>query len=150
MQIRKIKPFHKDMLIALSKQNFKDESWSNEQLENAIEDDNYICIALLDDDDMLSYLIAVQTLDDINILSIATKKECQKNGYATMLIKWMVNLCRQVDKTLSLEVKSKNSVAINLYTNIGFKKIHERKNYYRDGDTALIMFYDFTDKEHLS
>ena len=146
MQIRKIKPYHKKALIELSRSNFGDESWTDEQLGNAIINDDYICIALLDGDNVLSYLIAVQRLDDVNILSIATSKDNQNKGYATMLIKWMINLCQNVDKTLSLEVKSKNKTAINLYTTLGFKKIHERPRYYKDGDSALIMFYNFTDK----
>ncbi len=144
MQIRKIKPQHKTALIELSKNSFGEESWTEKQLEDAITDDNYICIGLLDGDEMLSYLIAVQTLDDINIVSIATKEQHQKRGYASMLIKWMINLCFNVDKTLSLEVKSKNEKAINLYTKLGFKTLHSRPKYYRDGDTALVMFYSFT------
>ncbi len=144
MQIRKIKPQHKTALIELSKNSFGEESWTEKQLEDAITDDNYICIALLDGDEMLSYLIAVQTLDDINIVSIATKRQHQRCGYASMLIKWMINLCQNVDKTLSLEVKSKNKEAIDLYTKLGFKTLHSRPKYYRDGDTALVMFYSFT------
>ena len=93
MQIRKIKPQHKTALIELSKSSFGEESWTEKQLEDAITDDNYICIGLLDGDEMLSYLIAVQTLDDINIVSIATKRQHQRCGYASMLIKWMINLC---------------------------------------------------------
>ncbi len=147
MQIRKIKPQHAKELIELSQQNFGDESWTEKQLADIITDDNYICIALIEDEKMLSYLIAVQSLDDVNIVSIATKEGHKNKGYATKLIKWMIALCQYVEKTLSLEVKSKNITAINLYQNLGFEKVHERKNYYRDGDTALIMFHVTKDSQ---
>ena len=43
-------------------------------------------------------------------------------------------------ETLFLEVRSKNTPAIKLYNSLSFKKISERKNYYKDPvDDALIM-----------
>ena len=140
MQIRKIKVEHFDQLYSLSKLIFKEESWSKDQLREAIEDDNYLCISLMDEGKILAFLIAVQSLDDINIVSVATHSNNKKKGYATRLLNWMINLAKYVEKTLSLEVKSKNEVAIKLYEKLGFVKVHERPRYYRDGDTALIMF----------
>lgn len=142
MEIRKIKPNHCELVYNISSTQFKDESWTQDQFLQSISDDNYICAGLFDNGELFSYVIAIQSLDDINILSIATKEEYKHNGYATRLIKWYKNLAQVVEKTLSLEVKSKNTNAINLYQNLGFKKVHERKNYYKDGDTALIMFCD--------
>ena len=140
MQLRKNKVEHFDQLYSLSKLIFKEESWSKDQLREAIEDDNYLCISLMDEGKILAFLIAVQSLDDINIVSVATHSDHQKKGYATRLLNWMINLAKYVEKTLSLEVKSKNEVAIKLYEKLGFVKVHERPRYYRDGDTALIMF----------
>ena len=38
-----------------------------------------------------------------------------------------------------LEVKANNDPAISLYTNMGFKQIHMRPNYYEENINALIM-----------
>ena len=142
MEIRKIKPMHIDDLFNLSQEQFKAESWTKNQFDECIVDDNYICAGLFDQGKLVCYVVAIQSLDDINILSIATKNEYQKQGHATRLVTWYKNLASQVEKTLSLEVKSKNIVAINLYQKLGFKQVHTRKKYYKDGDDAIIMFCD--------
>ena len=142
MEIRKIKPMHIDDLIKLSQEQFKDESWTKNQFNECITDDNYICAGIFNQGELVCYVVAIQSLDDINILSIATKQEYKKQGHATRIITWYKNLALQVEKTLSLEVKSKNSIAINLYQKLGFKQVHTRKKYYKDGDDAIIMFCD--------
>ena len=140
MLIRKIKPIHLKEVYEISTQQFGEESWTFEQFETSITDDNYICVALLYRAKVVSYIIAIQTLDDINILSVATKQEFKKQGLATKLIEWFKELSIAVEKTLSLEVKSQNIPALNLYTKLGFCEVSKRKNYYKDGDTAIVMF----------
>ena len=44
-----------------------------------------------------------------------------------------------LDKDLMLEVRETNTVAINLYENLGFEKINIRKGYY--GDTGIIKVH---------
>ena len=140
MLIRKIKPVHLKEVYEISTQQFGSESWTMEQFRDSIQDDNYICVALLYRAKVVSYVIAIQTLDDINILSVATKEEFKKQGLATQLINWYKELSLAVEKTLSLEVKSQNTPALNLYTKLGFCEVSKRKNYYKDGDTAIVMF----------
>ena len=142
MEIRKIKPNHIDMLFNLSKEQFDEESWTKVQFDECIINDNYICAGLFDEGNLVCYVVAIQTLDDINILSVATKQEYKNTGCAKRMITWYKNLASQVEKTLSLEVKSKNFVALNLYQKLGFKQVHKRNNYYKDGDDAIIMFCD--------
>jgi ribosomal protein S18 acetylase RimI-like enzyme len=38
-----------------------------------------------------------------------------------------------------LEVRASNGGAIRLYEKAGFKKTHERKGFYSDGETAWVM-----------
>ncbi|MBC7430371.1 MAG: ribosomal protein S18-alanine N-acetyltransferase [Bacteriovorax sp.] len=42
-------------------------------------------------------------------------------------------------KSFFLEVEEHNSHAINLYESLGFKIIHQKKQFYSSGTTALIM-----------
>ena len=144
MEIRKIRPYHIDELFEISKQEFKEESWTYDQLLSSIGDDNYICAGLFDEGHLVCYVIAIQSLDDINILSVATKNEYKRQGHATRLLKWYKNLAENVEKTLSLEVKENNEVAKSLYSKLGFKEVSQRKNYYKDGKTAIVMFCELT------
>ena len=40
---------------------------------------------------------------------------------------------------INLEVAEKNLVAINLYKSFNFQKVGLRKNYYKNGDNAILM-----------
>lgn len=42
-------------------------------------------------------------------------------------------------KEVTLEVRSSNKIAINLYESYGFKVITTRNNYYSNGESALLM-----------
>ena len=53
--------------------------------------------------------------------------------------------CREKElKTLFLEVRESNYPAINLYEKSGFKEVSRRKNYYKDGETAIVMKKEFS------
>ena len=41
---------------------------------------------------------------------------------------------------ITLEVRSSNKIAINLYESYGFKVITTRSNYYSNGENALLMY----------
>lgn len=71
--------------------------------------------------------------DSAEIINLAVLKECQKKGYAKQL--WHALMCelekRQI-KTCFLEVRASNEVAKRFYEAIGFVKISQRKQYYRN------------------
>ncbi len=142
MQIKKIDESFLNELYKISQMEFCEESYSFKQLEECLNNKDYICLGTFFNNEMASYVIALETVDDVNILSIATKKEYKNQGLATSLIKNLMNYATSNNKSVSLEVKSKNAVAYNLYLKLGFKVVSKRLNYYKDKDTALIMFYN--------
>ena len=141
MQIRKINEVELNDLFTISKQQFGEESWTYKQFNTSFFDKNYEFFGVFCDEILVSYVVANESLDDVNILSIATKNDSKKQGYATSLLEFMKNYATKKEKTLSLEVKEKNIIAINLYQKLGLKEICRRKNYYKDGQTAIIMFF---------
>ena len=142
MQIKKIDESFLNEIYKISFSEFCEESYSLSQLKDCLNNKDYICLGVFIDMVLTSYVIALNTLDDINILSIATKKEHKNKGYASSLIEKIKKVALNQNKSVSLEVKSKNIIAYNLYTKLGFKVISKRLNYYKDKDTALIMFYN--------
>lgn len=91
------------------------------------------------DDDIVGFIL-IQITDEINITSLAVKKEFRNLGVGTKLLNWLENfaLSKNID-TISLEVNSKNITAYLLYEKFGFTVRRERKNYYSDGNTCLEM-----------
>lgn len=142
MQIKKIDKNYLKNVIEISKSQFNSESWTDEQFEELLSNSNYSIYTLVCNNTLLSYCIVLESVDDLNIVSIATDKKHLNKGYATQLVEYVIKLGDDSNKTISLEVKSKNTNAVNLYKKLNFKQVYIRKKYYKDGDDALIMFYE--------
>lgn len=78
---------------------------------------------------------------EIEIEAIVVKKEFQRLGIGTSLLKFIFDFAKQNNvKNIFLEVRNSNTPAINLYNKLGFYKINIRKNYYTDtNEDALIL-----------
>lgn len=85
--------------------------------------------------------VIIQITDEVNIISIAVKKEFRNLGLATKLIEHVENFAKEKDiNTISLEVSEKNITAYLLYKKLGFKQRRVRRKYYSDGTDAIEMF----------
>lgn len=124
----------------ICKQQFNEHSWSYNQIKDALNDINYIKIGIFENNSLCSFCFALCSFDDINILVVATENTSKNKGFAKMLIKEIIEQAKQKNKTISLEVREDNVVAINLYKCMGFSTEYVRKAYYKDKTNALIMF----------
>lgn len=88
--------------------------------------------------EIVAYLLCSVIGDYAEILNIATHPDYRKKGLAKKLLAYWLNFDHIRHNQIILEVRSKNTPAINLYTQFGFRQIHIRKNYYEDDD-ALVM-----------
>lgn len=89
---------------------------------------------------ILGYAGLCTVLPFADIQTIAIDPEAQGRGLGRALMQVMIDKARELDaRDVMLEVRKDNPVAIGLYLSLGFKKIHERPKYYRDGTDALIM-----------
>lgn len=90
--------------------------------------------------------VILQMTDEINIVSIAVKKEFRNLGIATKLIERAQSFAKKNGiVTISLEVNEKNITAYLLYKKLGFTLRRKRKNYYADGATCLEMVKNLND-----
>lgn len=76
---------------------------------------------------------------EIDHFEVAPKFRGQ--GLAKVLLNEFLNSAEFKDKTVWLEVSSKNLKAIKVYLNCGFKQVSVRANYYQDGSDALLLSY---------
>ena len=91
----------------------------------------------IDNNKINGYLYAINLYENVDLLSICVDEHNRCKHIGINLVKYLIdNYCYQ--KTITLEVSSKNEVAINFYKKLGFKIINIRKNYYHDSD-AFIM-----------
>ena len=67
------------------------------------------------------------------IISLATKKDFQQKGYATLLLNEMLRDLKNSNvETVTLEVRKSNIKAIKLYEKHGFIFCNTKKNYYEN------------------
>ena len=128
-----------EQIEEIIKEQFGNEGWTRSQIESAFNNKSVSFYGIVKNNILISFASILESLDDINIIEIATRSSYKRQGYAKKILTFLVSL-KNDDQTMSLEVKSKNMPAISLYTSFGFKTLHIRKKYYKNGDDALCMF----------
>ena len=90
--------------------------------------------------ELVGYLIFRQVDEEAEILRLGVKKEFRRKGIGEKLLKKAEELViTQGGKVIYLEVRKSNEPAINFYKKQNFSIVSVRKNYYPDGEDALIM-----------
>lgn len=84
------------------------------------------------------YVIVRNLYEHTDITDVFIEENKRRQGYAKKLLNYIIELYKE--SKIMLEVNEENVPAIKLYECLGFKKISERKNYYKD-KRALIMEY---------
>lgn len=141
MEIVKLSVNNIDEIADLLKEQLKSEAWSKDQILSSFNSGATSFFGIYDNNVLICVASILVTVDDINLLDIATKEEYKRQGYAKTLLNYLISL-KTPNQSVSLEVKSKNIPAINLYKSVGFKTLHTRKRYYKDGDDAWCMFIE--------
>ncbi len=82
-------------------------------------------------------------VDEAHILNLAVRSDFRKLGIGKKMLEYLLNEARKSgSKTVFLEVRETNVVAKRLYLNFGFKVVGNRKNYYSNNETAIIMMLE--------
>ncbi|MBG6226236.1 ribosomal-protein-alanine N-acetyltransferase [Arthrobacter sp. CAN_A2] len=92
------------------------------------------------DGDAVGYagLMVIDTTADIQTIGVLRRFEGQGIGRA-LLTELLGEARRRGADNVMLEVRADNPRAQALYVRFGFRKIHTRKRYYRDGVDAWVM-----------
>ncbi len=122
-----------DNIYTLEKDIFQKEAYSYENFKQMFENDRYIFLV---DKEITSYLILYDAIELYEVIKIGVLQNERGKGRAKALFQFYLDNFTQ---DLFLEVKETNHTAIGLYKKIGFKEISKRKNYYSNGETAVIM-----------
>ena len=89
---------------------------------------------------LIGFLIYRNIGGDFEIIQLALNKAYQRQGLASMMIDYMFQDAQSSHiEFIYLEVEMDNLPALNLYKKYGFEAIHQRKNYYGQGQDAIVM-----------
>lgn len=93
---------------------------------------------------LTGYLLAWAKPEEIHLGNLAVAPEYQRRGVGSFLLHWLLEEAeRRRAKRVSLEVRTSNFAAQELYRAFGFRASAVRRGYYQDtGEDALVMVCD--------
>jgi ribosomal-protein-alanine N-acetyltransferase len=87
--------------------------------------------ALMGDDTLLGYFVAMEGVEEVHLLNITVAPEFQGQGWARLMLDALALWSRgQGARWLWLEVRASNARAMQVYQAYGYRRVGERKNYY--------------------
>lgn len=117
-----------------------DDFWNYDILKSELLSDSSKYIIAKLNDNIVGFAGLKLILDEAEIMNIVVKKSCRNRGIGSLLMQKLFSICNNLDvSTINLEVNECNVSAINLYKKFGFKVVGFRKNYYDNGNGAVLM-----------
>jgi ribosomal protein S18 acetylase RimI-like enzyme len=121
--------------------------YNHEELKMMLSMENYLLLKMMDDDDIIAFMILEKTeKNNYHICSIGVKKKFQRKGIATKLIQYVKKNYKTC--SITLNVHTGNNKAIECYKKNGFSIQKKYSNYYScfpDNNDAYCMKF-FSDK----
>ena len=117
-----------------------DNFWSYNVLKQELENKNTTYVIAKENSQIVGFAGISVCFDEATLNNIVVKKSCRGRGIGGELLETLIELCADLHmKSLTLEVNSLNTPAINLYEKFGFKTLGIRKKYYNNSQDAIIM-----------
>ncbi len=130
-------------VVALEKE-LKTSILSKDSILEDLKNINYSYFVLKNEqktNNIIGYIATSHVIDTMDIISIVIKKNYQRKGLASLLIKYILNFAKINNITnILLEVRITNTPAQKLYEKHGFKIINKRKNYYKNPIEDAIIY----------
>ncbi len=135
MKITKVNNSDLTFISNLQKQYFLDDwFYSKEELTKFIDNKDVIFIKVIEDKEIIGYLIAYCLTDHIDLYQIIITKSERRKSYGKQLF----NCLKKYQLPIFCEVEINNKKAINFYLSLGFNKIKTIKNYFKNCDAILM------------
>ena len=128
--------------VYIVEENCFTDPWSKESIRKELKNDlaRYLVAEL--DNKIVGYVGVWFVVDEGHITNVAVHSDYRGKKIGDKLVKEMVKLCEESKLVaMTLEIRSSNTVAQNLYRKYGFKMGGIRKEYYSDNkEDAIIMW----------
>jgi ribosomal-protein-alanine N-acetyltransferase len=126
-------------VIAVERRSFPT-PWSLAMFVLELSKPSGVCLAALDGESLVGYLICSRYAQVWHLMNIAVDPASRRRGLATALLAAMLARAGP-DEPYTLEVRTSNAPAIALYERFGFRSAGTRPRYYQDtGEDAMIMW----------
>lgn len=134
-----------DEILGIEAGSF-DDPWTNEVFNAELRHSWSHCDVLREPNGgrIYGYIVFWRVADEIHLLNVAVDPSERKHHHGRRLLDHMLDYARrEAARFITLEVRSSNVAAIQLYEGSGFKQVGVRPRYYaNNGEDAVIMLYD--------
>jgi ribosomal-protein-alanine acetyltransferase len=133
---------HLDRLCEIEQKCFKSEAFTRQQIANLLAHPNSVSLIAKDNHNIIGFIIGVifherEKLAG-HILTIDVYPSHRRMGIGSTLLKQIEKIfAGKGVKTCYLEAREDNVAALNLYRKLGYKKVGNLKNYYKDAHGIL-------------
>ncbi|MCB1157351.1 MAG: GNAT family N-acetyltransferase [Leptospiraceae bacterium] len=121
---------------------FPEHPWSLKQIESHHEKNNSYLYYL--DYMPIAYILFLENVYEMEVLRFGVLENFRGKGFATKLFADFLK--KHPGKDIFLEVSEVNIPAISFYEKYDFEEIGERKNYYTDGSSGILMKRSFNNR----
>lgn len=95
---------------------------------------------VMDEEKIVGYAFLWETFEMAQLARIGVNPNIRKKGYGSFLMEHLIERARSAQcEYMTLEVRPSNVAALALYKKFGFIQVNVSKNYYPDGEDALVM-----------
>ena len=139
---------HLNACTDLDQKSFKG-LWTKTHWERELTDPKRICLGIkeLETKNLLGLCSAWQVLDQLHITFLAVEPIHQRKGIGKFLLSDLIKRSKSLQTNqIHLEVKDTNEPAKAFYKSMGFKRVGNRSNFYKDGSDAIIFIKKFNNK----
>ena len=126
-------------IAEIEKQCFSD-PWSEQAFESGMNSPFFYGILFEEGGQVCAYACEMVIFEDAEILNVAVAPSFRRRGLGEELMLALENYAKNKGaERLLLEVREGNIPARGLYEKQGFEAYGVRKNYYEDGENAVVM-----------
>ena len=130
---------YEETISKLERQCFPESYWSEKAVEETLERSDVLYgMEYSKDKSPAGYFIGAASNGEAELYRIAVLPEYRRKGLGKHLLEAFLDSCPKSTNKIFLEVRSKNTAALELYKSHGFKVIHVRKGYYKDDDGVVM------------
>ncbi len=140
LEIRRLAYADLPQVIAIERRAFPT-PWSLAMFVLELSKASGICLAGTIDGRIVGYLVCSRYDTVWHIMNVAVDDRLLRRGIASMLLEHLFDTADEPGAQYTLEVRTSNSGAIELYERFGFRPAGRRRAYYHDNrEDALIMW----------
>ncbi len=126
--------------------SFMGSTWTIDAFYHEILENNFAHYFIMEyENKVIGYCGIWIVVDQAQITTIAIEPNYRGLGLGQLMLKYVMNFASAVATLMSLEVRVENRTAQHVYEKLGFEYGGRRKNYYGDGEDALVMWVNLNE-----